>query len=233
MTHRFFTGKITTKEGVFELRENIWVQDKELVNQVLRVLRLRSGEEIILFDGLGTERLYKIDVIEDKAFHLIHVTDYEPKYPKRKVNLAFSMLKKDKNEWVIQKATELGVTRILPLITVRTEKTGFDSERAEKIAIEASEQCGRHSIPFINDPQDLESVIGQMQQSMRLCVADMDGEAFVDDGNEEVLVLVGPEGGWSDKERDYFAQHSIPRINLGSFTLRAETACIAAVQLLS
>lgn len=233
MTHRFYTGKLTTKEGEFELRDNLWVQDKELVNQVLRVLRMRTGEELVLFDGQGTERLYKIDVIEDKAFHAVRVTDYEPKYPKRKVNLAFSLLKKDKNEWVIQKATELGVTRLLPVYTERTEKTGFDSERAEKIAIEASEQCGRHSLPFINEPQDLESVVGQLQRSMRVCVADMDGEVFVDDGCEEVLVLVGPEGGWSDKEREYFALQSIPRINLGSFTLRAETACVAAVQLLA
>jgi len=193
---------------------------------------MRVGEEMVLFDGKGTERLYKIDEIEASAFHLQHVTDIEPKYPKRKVILAFSLLKKDKNDWVLQKATELGVTHFLPMVSERTEKSGFDIDRAHKIIVEAAEQCGRHSIPLVNEPQSLASVVGEYSNNLSICVADMAGETFADDGAEEVLVLVGPEGGWSDKERDLFAEKNLPHIALGDFTLRAETACISAVQLL-
>ena len=232
MTQRFYTGKIKTKDGEFEMRQEVWVQDGELANQVLRVLRMRPADELIFFDGRGSEKLYRIDVVEDKAFHAVHITDIEPKYPRRKVNLAFSLLKKDKNEWVIQKSTELGITRLLPLITDRTEKTGFDSDRAEKIAIEAAEQCGRHSLPIVCEPQTLSSVIGQFNSAFPLCVADMSGESFEDNSSEEVMVFIGPEGGWTEKERQLFAEKNIPSINLGDFTLRAETASIAAVQLL-
>lgn len=232
MTHRFYTGKITTKEGLLELREETWIQDSSLVNQVLRVLRMRVGEELVLFDGNGTERLYSIDVIEDKAFHVKRVTDLVPTYPHRKVVLAWSLLKKDKNDWVIQKATELGVTRLLPLITERTEKTGFDVDRAHKIAIEAAEQCGRHSLVDIHEPQTIPSVIGQYSDKVPLCVADMSGGVFEDNASDEVVVFVGPEGGWTDKERTLFSDSLVPTIRIGAFTLRAETASIAAVQLL-
>lgn len=232
MIHRFYVGDTRDKSGTLDLNEHVWVNDAGLVNQVLRVLRMRAGDEIVLFNGLGKERLYKIQEVEDKAFHLFHVTDIEPKYPKRKVVLAFSLLKKDKNEWVLQKATELGVTHFLPMLSERTEKTGFDIERAHKIVIEAAEQCGRHTIPEVNEPQTLASVIGENIDHMILCVADMAGEQYQDAGAAEVLVLVGPEGGWSDKERVLFAEKKIPHIALGDFILRAETACIAAVQLL-
>lgn len=232
MTHRFYTAKITDKSGELQLKEHVWVNDPGFVNQVTRVLRMRSGEELALFDGRGTERLYKIDEIEPRAVHLVHVTDLEPKLPTRKVILAFSLLKKDKNDWVLQKATELGVSHFLPMITERTEKTGFDIERAQKIVIEASEQCGRHNIPLINEPQSLTSVIGEYHEHVPVCVADMAGSQYEDNGIEEVLVLVGPEGGWTEKERAFFAEKSLPHVALGDFTLRAETACIAAVQTL-
>lgn len=232
MIHRFYTANIKDKSGPLELSEHIWVNDPSFVNQVTRVLRMRAGEEIALFDGRGTERLYRIHEIEPKAFQLYLVTDLEPKLPTRKVILAFSLLKKDKNEWVLQKATELGVSHLLPLITDRTEKTGFDIDRAQKIIIEASEQCGRHDIPLLNEPQDLKSVIGEYHEHIPVCVADMAGAVYEDDGMEEVLVLVGPEGGWSENERAYFAEKELLHISVGDFTLRAETACIAAVQTL-
>lgn len=232
MIHRFYLGNIKDKTGLLQPREHVWVNDPSMVNQVLRVLRMRRGEELVLFDGKGTERLYKIDEIEASAFHLQRITDIEPKYPKRKVILAFSLLKKDKNDWVLQKATELGVTHILPIISDRTEKSGFDIERAQKIIIEAAEQCGRHSIPVVNEPQGLAAVVGEYSKNLPICVADMTGEVYRDNGSEEILVLVGPEGGWSEKERELFVEKNLPHIALGEFTLRAETACIAAVQLL-
>jgi 16S rRNA (uracil1498-N3)-methyltransferase len=227
--HRFYIGETKDRSGKLDLTEHVWINDFGLANQIIKVLRMREGEQIILFDGEGLERLYKINELEEKAVHLVHETDMQPRIPKRKVLLAWSLLKKDKNEWVIQKATELGVSHFLPIITERTEKTGFDEGRAHKIAIEASEQCGRHDIPKVQEPQSLQSVVGEYHEHIPVFYADMEGDQPLVSELDKVLVLVGPEGGWSDKEREYFAQKSIPHIGLGDFTLRAETACIQAV----
>ncbi len=232
MIHRFYTGTTKDRGGEIALTHDMWVNDKGLVNQVLRVLRMRSGEEVVLFNGEDKEVLYRITEIEPLALRLQKVTDLTPKNPERNVILAWSLLKKDKNDWVLQKCTELGVSHFLPMITDRTEKTGFDVDRAHKIVVESIEQSGRHMIPLINEPQGIKDVIGQYHERTPICVADMAGELYDDDGSHEVVVLVGPEGGWSDKEREYFAEKNIPHISISDFILRAETACLSAVNLL-
>jgi len=230
--HRFYTGETKDRFGGLDLTHDMWINDLQLANQILRVLRMRTGEELVLFDGEGLEILYKITEVEPTAVHLQKITDLVIKNPKRKILLAWSLLKKDKNDWVLQKCTELGVTHFFPIITERTEKTGFDVERSHKIVVEAVEQCGRHALPQISEPQSLKGVVGQHRDHMQVCVADMAGELFEDNGDEEVLVLIGPEGGWSEQERAYFAEENIARVNISDFTLRAETACISAVQML-
>jgi 16S rRNA (uracil1498-N3)-methyltransferase len=232
MTHRFYTGNTKDKSGVLDLGHDIWINDQPLANQILKVLRMRVGEELVLFDGNGTEILYRITEIEPFALRLSKVTDLDPGEPKRKIILAWSLLKKDKNDWVLQKCTELGVAHFLPVIADRTEKTGFDIERAQKIIIEAVEQCGRHTIPKVNEPQKISDIIGQYKDHMPICVTDMAGDVFVDDGAAEILVLVGPEGGWSDKERKVFADFKIAHISISNFTLRAETASVSAVSII-
>jgi 16S rRNA (uracil1498-N3)-methyltransferase len=228
--HRFFSGETKDRGGVLELSHELWVNDPALVNQVLRVLRMRVGEELVLFDGKSNEILYRISEIEPQAFQLKKVTDFVPKLPPKKVTLAWSLLKKDKNEWVLQKATELGVSHFAPLVSDRTEKLGFDMERAHSIVVEASEQCGRHDIPSLQEPMKLREFIGQHMGSTAVFVADMDGNIPQSLDLEHVIVVVGPEGGWTDDERAFFKERDIPSIGLGHFTLRAETAAITAVQ---
>ncbi len=231
--HRFYTGDIANKYGHLDLASDIWLDDSRISSQLIKVLRMHPGDQIILFDGRGKEGIYEINQIDGRALHLSRRTLIEPKHLKRRLVLAFSLLKKDKNEWVIQKCTELGVTHFLPIVTDRTEKTGFDMERAQKIIIEASEQCGRHSLPELNEPQHLKDVIGQFENHIAIYVCDMAGRNVEDDGLSEVMVVVGPEGGWSDDEKDYFDQKNIPSINMNPFTLRAETASVSAISWLT
>lgn len=230
MTHRFYSGDTKDRSGELSLMHDLWINDQVLANQVLRVLRMRLGEQLVLFDGKGREVLYKIAEIEPRAFRLEMVTELVPKHPARKLTLAWSLLKKDKNDWVIQKCTELGVSHFVPIISERTEKTGFDEGRAHKIIVEAVEQCGRHDIPTVQEPIDLRNFIGQHVESTSIFVADMDGDVVGKTDLDHAVILVGPEGGWSDAERAFFAEKSLPTIGLGHFTLRAETASIAAAQ---
>lgn len=229
MTHRFYIGDLKDSSGPMELREHVWLNKKSIVNQLTRVLRVRSGEEIVLFDGRGHERLYKIGTIEPLSIELFRVTDFAPKLPRRSVSLAWSLLKKDKNELVIQKCTELGVQRFLPIYSDRTEKKGFDSERMCTIAIEAVEQCGRHDIPEIHEAQGLVDVLRQYKATHDIYVTDMDGDTLPADAQRPVVLFVGPEGGWSDKERELFKEENLTTIAMHDFTLRAETASITIV----
>lgn len=223
--HRFYVSPDIEKSHDF------WLHDERLLHQWKNVLRYSPGQEAVLFDGQGHDALYRIEAITDKEAHLIHVTDFEPKLPSKDIYLFWSLLKKDKNDWVLQKCTELGVSHFVPLIADRSEKTGFNLERAHKIVIEAAEQCGRSDIPNVREPFKVETALNEFATKLQLFICEQ--EQVTDNGQQKtknsVGVLIGPEGGWSDAEKVLFEKMNINHLNLHDFTLRAETACVAAV----
>lgn len=224
--HRFYAGGLHTKWGKVELEKSFWVHDDRLLNQWLRVLRYRVGDELVLFDD-EVERLYKITKIETPdSVHLELVTEMDRELPKKHVYLLWSLLKKDKNDWVLQKATELGVRNFVPIVADRSEKTGFDIDRAHKILIEAAEQCGRADIPEIREPITVEEAISEYADLPLFICEQAEGEP--DLSLEKAGVLIGPEGGWSDRERELFKNADLAHINIAQFTLRAETAAVSA-----
>ncbi len=221
--HRFYIDPKTC-----ELEHTFWTQSQELRNQWFKVFRYREGDEVVLFDGVATERLYRIVRIEPDGVQLEMVTEFERKLPSKHVYLLWSLLKKDKNEWVIQKCTELGVSNFIPVIAERSEKTGFNLERAEKIAIEASEQCGRSDIPHIREPIRLEEAVNDYKDKITLLICDEQSETTLKSDEKPHGVLVGPEGGWTENELALFKGNKLGSLHLGNLTLRAETAAVAA-----
>lgn len=222
--HRFYISPETV-----ELEHTFWLKDERLRHQWQKVLRFSVGDEVVLFDGVRLERLYRIDRIEPDAIKLDLVTDFERTLPPRHVYLFFSLLKKDKNEWVLQKATELGVRNFVPVLAQRSEKTGFDIERAEKIVIEAAEQCGRSDIPDVREPLSIDTALQEYTEKLTLLVADGSLEAATDLSSEKPLgVFIGPEGGWTEAELELFERYKLGHLHLGALTLRAETAAVAA-----
>jgi 16S rRNA (uracil1498-N3)-methyltransferase len=139
------------------------------------------------------------------------------------------LLKKDKNDWVLQKCTELGVSNFIPLLADRSEKTGFNLERAEKIVIEAAEQCGRSDIPTVREPILVETAIAELKYTVQLYICEQDGPDIVETTEGSLGVLIGPEGGWTDREKSLFTDNGLKHLNLHDFTLRAETAAVTAV----
>ncbi len=220
--HRFYVGSVVALDHYVELT------DVRIIGQWNKVLRYRPGQEVVLFDGIAKERLYVISELTARQARLELVTDLDRTTPEREVYLFWSLLKKDKNDWVLQKCTELGVSRFVPLLAERSEKTGFNLERAEKIVVEAAEQCGRSDIPRVHEPLLVQTALHTYGAEMPLFVCEQHEAAPQKPHYKTAGVLVGPEGGWSDSEKRLFATQELGKLRLGDFTLRAETASIVA-----
>ncbi len=152
--------------------------------------------------------------------------------PTRKIRLFTALVKKDNFETIAEKATELGVTDVIPVLAERSEKKGLNEKRLKKIVIEASEQSGRGDVPAIHAVIDLKMAIESLGEDARAVAFHTEGELFDRKdvpNDEDVSVFIGPEGGWSPDELDMFHKHDVPVRCLGPQVLRAETAVIAAL----
>lgn len=219
--HRFYV-----LGGDFQNGE-IKVSDSNFVHQLKDVFRLKVDDKVILFFGDGADHLVSIESITKKEILLKKISETRTNIEKRKIRLYMAVIKKENFELVIQKAVELGVTEIIPLITERTLQKTLNTDRLQKIIIESSEQCGRGNIPTMSKPKKLNEVLVQNN----LIAFDILGEAYqqINSEREEVSILIGPEGGWSDDEKKSFVENEVRVFNLGKNTLRAETAAIVAI----
>ena len=146
--------------------------------------------------------------------------------------IAFAPVKRQATDWLVEKATELGAARLIPVITQRTITERVKLERLEAIAIEAAEQCGRTVLPEIGQPVPLAQFLGSRELLRTLYFADEGGGAPAADAFETgpAAILIGPEGGFTQHERETIrtAPNSVA-ISLGPRILRAETAALAAL----
>ena len=220
--HRFYTPNL-------ELAQKVWVHDERLLHQWQHVLRFRPGSQLVLFDGGRTERLYKIFKIEKESVGMELITELVRKTPTREIYLFWAPLKKDNNDFVLQKGTEVGVSHFVPVFAEFSVVTSFNAERAKKIVIEAAEQCGRSDIPAVREQLDIKTAIEEFSGKFDLFYADQSDKTEVIKFGDKLGVFIGPEGGWDNyMEREMFAKNGVKKISLGDFTLRAETAAIVA-----
>lgn len=211
------------------LEQVLWLHDPQLIKQFIKVLRFEPEQEIVLFNGEHQEAIYRIEEISNQGIKLHKITNMQPKSPTKNVYLIWSLLKKDKNEWVIQKATEVGVNHLWPILSDRSEKKNLNIDRAKKIIKEASEQCGRSNLPSIRQPINLQTAINELRPKVEILIAEQgSGEAKIPSSAKDLAVLVGPEGGWSVQEKELFASLELKHLSLSEFTLRAETAAVVA-----
>ena len=181
--------------------------------------------------------------IEDNQF-LVHILekDNSPKELNKNVTLALALIRREKFELVLQKATELGVHQIIPFLSSRCvvqekkEKSSRQMERWNKIVKEASAQCKRNVVPMIKETQTLEEV-SKHNVSLKL-VANSDLEkpsVLLEDAlkKEETLIVIGPEGGFSTNEIKVLEENGFVSVSLGNRILRAETACMYALSVIS
>jgi 16S rRNA (uracil1498-N3)-methyltransferase len=149
--------------------------------------------------------------------------------PVRETYLFVSIVKKDNFEWIAEKATELGVSHIIPIISERTEKKDINIDRIKKIIIEASEQSGRGTIPILSEVIDLNTALTNYGHIKSIVWDPLATKFSTQDIGSSIGAYIGPEGGWSSKELELFKQHSLMIRSLGPQVLRSETAVIAVI----
>ena len=191
-----------------------------------RVLRLRPGDEITVSDGAGGWRLCRLgDPLEP-----VDAVAADPR-PKPPVGVAFGLTKGERPEWAVQKLTELGADRIVPFTAERSvvrwtpDRAATHAERWRRIAREAASQSRRTWLPEVEDVQTFADL---MKRPGAVLAHPGAGPPRLGAG----VVLVGPEGGWSDNELAEAAAAGVPFVGLGPHVLRAETAAMAATALL-
>lgn len=256
--HRFY---ISEKIGS---KNEITVHSDELVNQISRVFRLKKGDSVILFDGSGFdfectifdfgESDEKVAVIRPRlqlaSSRVVTLnvgkkeeSRFMPVRDSREIILCAAVVKKDTFEWIVEKATELGVTRIIPVMAERSEKKNLNEARLKKIAIEASEQSGRGNVPEIHKILSLkEAIAWASKNNISATVFHTEGTTYggatsigaasvSTPVSVPVSIFIGPEGGWSPDEVEMFHKNNMPVVSLGNQVLRAETAVVAALSL--
>ncbi len=214
--------------------ENIVVNDNNFFEQVNKVLKLKIGDELIICDGPGNDLLCRIESFGKDRVEMIFIKSMDNnKEPKRKVILYCSVLKHDNFEIVAQKATEVGVYRIVPVISSRTVKTNIRIDRIQKIIKEAAELSGRSIIPEILDPLNLDEALVSSRENDQNFILNMDGGSLSrEDLGDRIGIFIGPEGGWADDEIDNMLNMGFNSISLSELTFRAETAAIIATYLI-
>jgi len=201
-------------------------------NYLGNVMRLREGAELLLFDGASGEWLARVAEVGKRQMSLAIERLTKPIEAVPDLWLAFAPVKRGPVEWLVEKATELGVARLLPVVTKRTVVERLKLERLETIAIEAAEQCGRTVLPAIAEPVALEKFLAGRDAARVLYFADETGGEAIGAAFAPgpALILIGPEGGFTPDERDLIrAQPNGCAVSLGPRILRAETAALAAV----
>jgi 16S rRNA (uracil1498-N3)-methyltransferase len=208
------------------------VLDAKQVNYLGNVMRMEAGEHVLLFDGTSGEWIARIAEAGKKRMTLAVEDHTREQEVGTDLWLAFAPVKRAQTDWLVEKATELGVARLLPVTTQRTIVERVRLERLEAIAIEAAEQCNRTRVPRIDQPMALAAFLKARDPERPLYFADEAGgevaaRAFK---SGPATLLTGPEGGFTDDERAAIraAANAVP-ISLGPRILRAETAALAAV----
>ena len=196
-----------------------------------RVLRAAVGDDVRVFDGSGLEWPARVLAIGRDAVDLA-VGEPVPggSQPKLVLTLAVALPKGERQKWLVEKLTELGVARLLPLATTRgvAEATPSAVERLRRGVIEACKQCGRATLMEIGEPRAIADVLRERAADTRLLVADPGGGALDSSAADRAtLGFVGPEGGFTADELALLAAAGAARIGLGPHVLRVETAAIA------
>ena len=210
--------------------------NKSQSHYLAKVMRIKIGDNFSLFNS-NSEWLAKILDISKGIVGFIIIEKLRHKDITKEIWLAFSPIKSNYFNFMIQKATELGVTRFIPIIFDRTIVRKINKERLEKIIIEATEQSNRINIPILEKPQNLKKFLSNNLKKIDLVFTDLNTTKkkleINKEANKPLCAIVGPEGDFTEKERELILNFkSVKSININQNILRAETATISIISII-
>lgn len=217
------------------------------VVHALRVLRMKEGDEMHLIDGVGGLYRARIDrTTKNSCYYSIVESEQQPRLWRGRLEIAVAPTKQvERMEWLVEKATEIGVDRITFLDCCFSERKRLNREHLERIAISAAKQSHKAFVPTVEDVVEYEEFIGRTPQSGRRFIAHCyddatlcpNGKPFLldllGDADDGAIVMVGPEGDFSFKEIELAIKAGFEPTNLGKSRLRTETAALVAVHLMN
>jgi len=226
--------------SAFNFSKRVVTLTADEARHLREVLRLKAGDEVQVFDGGGREFRAVVLQARRESAELEIRDEIEPPKPESplRLTLAVALLKGEKFDLVIQKGTELGVNRFIPLVTryadIRLRDETDAAKRVarwQRIALEAAKQCGRSVVPEVEIPVSFEALI--REENQYLMFSEREGQALNTDlKTDNLIAIVGSEGGWSDEELAQARTANVEIVTLGGRVLRAETAAITVAVLL-
>ena len=219
-----------------DVTSNKFTLSKAESYHAIRVLRLKKKDKIWLLDGKGNGYHAKIEILKSNGLSG-QIIKHFPNYGENdhSINLAISLIKRSRFEIVLEKATELGVQKITPIVAERCTKTTLNFDRSKKIIIEASKQCRRSKFPVLTKPIDLINYfsvnVGQMLAGVMTSPNKLEDVNYTLD--KPVHVIIGPEGDFSDNELNIMRKNNVFNYNLGQRRLRSETATLYSLSVLN
>ena len=214
--------------------------DSQQVNYLLNVLRMKNDETLYVFNGKDGEWLAAVEIVKKNACNLIIRTKAKEQTQAQEIDYLFAPVKRSRLDYMVQKATELGVSSITPVITNRTIVDRVNQDRMKSNVIEAAEQCGILNIPEVGDPVKFSKLLENWPDDKLLIHCDEMAEMASPVEQLKLLkpgpvaVLIGPEGGFDAQERD--ALHRMDNaasLSLGPRIMRADTAAVAILTLVN
>jgi len=209
---------------------------KDQAHYLLTVLRLEDGAELLVFNGRDGEFGVTLRPQGKKAANLEIGAQTREQAPQSRLDFLFAPLKVGRLEYLVQKATEMGVRRITPVFTDHTQMHKVNAARLEANILEAAEQCGNLAIPELGDAAKLEALLSDWDPARRIIFCNESQAGNNPTGilnsitEKDLALLVGPEGGFSEREREMLAALPfVTSIPLGPRILRADTAAVAAL----
>lgn len=212
--HRFYTGLTHDKWGPIELNHLIWVNDKHLLDQWLRIFKFKPGDKLVLFND-QKERIYQIIQIEyPHSVHLKLVTDQERNLPKKHVYLFWVLRDKDDDLAAIKAATKAGIKNII-LIKLGNPTSEIDINYYHQQIIKTCEQSGRADIPEIRQPIVLNEIFTEYGElPIYLCKNAESEETEID--IDKFGIIIGPKNGWLQNDTEFLVKNNIKYIDIAN-----------------
>jgi len=214
------------------------ILDEDTSRHIVQVLRMKEEEKLNLTDGKGNLITAEIEEVHKKHCGVSIIDVRFIPQDSRKITIAISLIKNSNRfEWFLEKATEIGISEIIPLICERTEKEKFRQERMQGILISAMLQSQQCWLPVLQEPQKINQTIQQsthQQKFIAHCIEEQKRNLsdLVNESLSSQIILIGPEGDFTKEEVDLAVQHHFIPVALGDTRLRTETAGVVAATIL-